>query len=89
MKYIHHPAGDIMSEMKLTDAIFGRPLGNVSNPVTFSENKIMVNCIWTTLNILADRVLLLANRFSLKSIKILDILTKRSVDVKSNKNCTV
>ena len=26
MTYIHQPAGDIMSEMKLTDAIFGRPL---------------------------------------------------------------
>lgn len=26
--YIHQPAGDVMSEMKLTDSIFGRPLGN-------------------------------------------------------------
>ena len=41
MAYIHEPSGDIMSEMKLTDSIFGRPLGNVS---MLFKNNMMIKC---------------------------------------------
>ena len=56
MAYIHQPSGDIMSEMKLTDSIFGRPLGNsvsedhlyreIIQRIEAEENEICVERSW-------------------------------------------